>query len=325
MKNNQELKILKDIRKNGKEMPWREKKNANVKYSEILSHLNYKKALNVKICAEVLHFDRTESGELKLHQAWFCKSKLCPLCNWRRSMKHSYQVIQILDEALKREPKARFLFWTLTVKNAYDWEELKASLSEMTQAFNRLVKYKKVAKNLLGFVRATEITINPTDNSYNQHMHILVMVKPTYFKNSENYVSQKELTEFWQRALKINYVPVVNIKSVKPNKNKTYKTENDLLGAIYETAKYSVKDSEYLTDDFDKNEKRVDDLERALKYKRMISFGGILKEIKKEFELDDVEDANLIELDSNQEKEKTTGEIVVAFWNWERKNYFLRE
>ena len=39
-------------------------------------------------------------------------------------------------------------------------------------------------------MRATEVTINNKDNSYNQHMHVLVCVEPTYFKNTENYVNQ---------------------------------------------------------------------------------------------------------------------------------------
>ncbi len=66
----------------------------------------------------------------------------------------------------------------------------------MTKAFNKLKQYKKVKQNLLGFLRATEVTVNPKDNSYNQHMHVLVFVKSSYFKNSENYITQAELTEF---------------------------------------------------------------------------------------------------------------------------------
>ncbi|MCC9878570.1 protein rep, partial [Streptococcus agalactiae] len=32
-------------------------------------------------------------------------NKLCPMCNWRRSMKYSYQTSKIVDEAIKKEPK----------------------------------------------------------------------------------------------------------------------------------------------------------------------------------------------------------------------------
>ncbi|MCP8355411.1 protein rep, partial [Staphylococcus aureus] len=50
-------------------------------------------------------------------------------------------------------------------------------------------------------MRATEVTINNKDNSYNQHMHVLVCVEPTYFKNTENYVNQKQWIQFWKKAM----------------------------------------------------------------------------------------------------------------------------
>lgn len=318
--------VFQDIRKNGKKNDWQGKKIANVNYANLLSELHYRKAANVKICAEIMRFEPTDTGHLKLKQTWFCKSKLCPLCNWRRSMKHSNQVVQVIDEAVKREPSGRFLFWTLTSKNTYDGQELKKALSEMSEAFRKLVQYKKVKQNLLGFLRATEVTVNPKDNSYNQHMHVLVFVKSSYFKNSENYISQSELTEFWQKALQVDYTPIVNMKAVK-TKNKIKNNEKNLLGAVYETAKYPVKSVDYLTDNHDQNLKRVEDLEKGLANKRLFSYGGLFKKIRKELQLADVEDekSDLIETDSEDDKDATTGEEIVAYWNWERKNYFIKK
>src|SRR5699024_11923729 len=80
----------------------------------------------------------------------------------------------------------------LTVRNVYDGTELNKSLSDMSKGFNRMMKYKKINKNLVGFMRATEVTVNNIDNSYNQHMHVLVCVESTYFYNTENYVNQKQ-------------------------------------------------------------------------------------------------------------------------------------
>lgn len=108
-------------------------------------------------------------------------------------MKHSSQTKKIIEEVVKQKPKARWLFLTLTIKNVYDGEELDKSLRAIAQGFNRLVKYKKVAQNLIGFMRATEVTVNKIDNSYNQHLHVLICVEPTYFKNTENYITQKTM------------------------------------------------------------------------------------------------------------------------------------
>src|SRR5699024_12028129 len=91
----------------------------------------------------------------------------------------------------------RWLFLTLTVRNVYDGTELNKSLSDMSKGFNRMMKYKKINKNLVGFMRATEVTVNNIDNSYNQHMHVLVCVESTYFYNTER--SEEHTSELQSR------------------------------------------------------------------------------------------------------------------------------
>jgi plasmid rolling circle replication initiator protein Rep len=190
----------------------------------------------------------------------------------------------------------------------------------MTQGFNRLVKYKKVAKNLIGYLRATEVTVNPIDNSYNQHMHVLLCVEPAYFKNTENYINQKQWIQFWKRAMKLDYNPNVKIQIVKPkNKHKT-----DIESAIDETAKYPIKDTDFMTDNEEKNLRRVDDLEKGLYRKRLISYGGLLKEVHAELNLDDGEEGDLIHVDDEDEEVNEEAYSIIAFWNWERQNYFIR-
>ncbi|HGZ7055219.1 TPA: protein rep, partial [Staphylococcus aureus] len=86
--------------------------------------LKIKKAFNVKQCGNVLEFKPTDEGYLKLHKTWFCKSKLCPVCNWRRAMKNSYQAQRVIGEVVKEKPKARWLFLTLSTRNAIDGDTL---------------------------------------------------------------------------------------------------------------------------------------------------------------------------------------------------------
>lgn len=243
-------RVLVDKTKSGKVRPWREKKIANVDYFELLHIVEFKKAERVKDCAEILEYKQNrETGERKLYRVWFCKSRLCPMCNWRRAMKHGIQSQKVVAEVIKQKPTVRWLFLTLTVKNVYDGEELNKSLSDMAQGFRRMMQYKKINKNLVGFMRATEVTINNKDNSYNQHMHVLVCVEPTYFKNTENYVNQKQWIQFWKKAMKLDYDPNVKVQMIRP-KNK-YKS--DIQSAIDETAKYPVKDTDFMTDDEEKN------------------------------------------------------------------------
>ena len=313
--------VLVDRTKSGKIRPWKEKKIANVGYFELLHILEFKKAERVKDCAVVLEYKESrETGERKLYKVWFCKSRLCPMCNWRRAMKHGIQSKKVVTEVIRQKPTVRWLFLTLTVKNVYDGEELNQSLSDMAQGFRRMMQYKKINKNLIGFMRATEVTVNEIDNSYNQHMHVLLAVESTYFKNTENYVTQKQWIKFWRKAMKLDYDPSVKISIVRPN-NK-YKT--DVESAIAETAKYPVKDTDFMTDDEQKNLKRLSDLEEGLYRKRLISYGGLLKEIHKKLNLDDVEEGDLIYADDEQEQADQEGFSIIAMWNWERQNYFIK-
>ncbi|PTJ66452.1 replication protein [Staphylococcus saprophyticus] len=78
--------------------------------------------------------------------------------------------------------------------------------------------------------------------------------------------------------------------------------------AIKETSKYSVKSSDFLTDDDERNQEIVSDLEKGLYRKRMLIYGGLLKQKHKILNLDDAEDGNLINTsneDESTEEEKT--------------------
>jgi len=318
---NQDNEILKDYTKSGKVRPWQEKKMGNVTYAELLEILKIKKAENVRHCGHVLEFKATDEGYLKLYKTWFCKSKLCPVCNWRRAMKNSYQTQLVVNEVIKEKPSARWLFMTLSNRNSVDGESLDKSLRELTQAFNRLMKYKKVEKNLVGFMRTTEVTVNKKNGSYNQHMHVLLCVESAYFRKKENYIAQKEWLQMWQKALKVNYEPVLNIKAIKPNS----KGDKAIDAAIKETAKYSVKASDYLTNDKEKNLEVVADLEQGLYKKRMVSYGGLLKTKHKELNLDDAEDGDLVQTnDEKMSADEEKANSIMAIWNFEKQNYFLK-
>lgn len=313
--------VLVDKTKTGKERPWRDKKIANIGYYELLHILEFKKAERVRECAVVLEYKSdVETGEIKLFRVWFCKSRLCPMCNWRRSMKHSIQTEKVVAEVIKRKTKARWLFFTFTVKNALDGEELNKSLSAMARGFRNMTQYVKVKKNLVGFMRSTEVTVSPKDGSYNQHIHALMCFENTYFKNSENYINREEWIAFWRRAMKLDYDPWVYVEAVKPKG----KYKDGIAGAIKESAKYPVKDSDYLTDDEERNLQIVKDLEEGLHRKRLISYGGLLKEVHKEMNLDDAEDGDLVNVDDKEKEASEQAYSIIAVWNWNRENYFIK-
>ena len=70
-------------------------------------------------------------------------------------------------------------------------------------------------------------------------------------------------------------------------------------------------------------ERITGDLFEGLYRKRQIGFGKLFKTIKKELDLDDVEDVNLVQTGEDSQ-EVSRGQEIVAVWNWQRKNYFLQ-
>ena len=56
-----------------------------------------------------------------------------------------------------------------------------------------------------------------------------------------------------------------------------------LESAVKETAKYAVKSADYLTDDDDENRVIVQDLEKGLHRKRMVGWGGLIKNLRRDF------------------------------------------
>lgn len=103
-------------------------------------------------------------------------------------------------------------------------------------------------------------------------------------------------------------------------------TKLNKLVAIKETSKYSVKSSDFLTSNQEKNQEIVKDLEQGLYRKRMLSYGGLLKQKHKILNLDDSEEGNLI----NTSDEKTTEEeqkahSIMAIWNYQKQNYYIKK
>lgn len=305
--------ILVDKNKNGKDRDWRGRKILSLKLADIFHELGYRRTLIERIdsCGEVLKFIKGFDGSLKLYQAYFCKNKLCPICNWRRSMKYTYQTSYIVDEAIKQRPKGRFLFLTLTVKNV-PGDELNETISQLAKSFDRLFKRAKVMKNLIGYLRSVEVTHNELTNTYHPHIHVLLMVRPAYFQSKNDYISQVEWSELWANSLKVSYVPMVDIRAVK-------EAGKGLKGAILETAKYPTKPIKLDVE----NKQVVDDLYNGLYRKRQLGYGGLFKEIKKKLALDDAENGDLIHT-SDESENLSEGTKIVAIWNTTKQNYFIR-
>ena len=135
--------VLKDTDRNGKDRKWRARKIASQNLAEAYRDVwindliqegwtpeeidqfippeyrygYFNRSEKTDRCANILTFVRTDEGRLKLYQAWFCRDRLCNMCNWRRAMKFSVQVSELLKAMQDRGIKAKPIFATFTLRN----------------------------------------------------------------------------------------------------------------------------------------------------------------------------------------------------------------
>ena len=242
--------ILTDIGRNGKERPWKLHKEEGLRVDNLFvmakklddSVITDNGLKSLKECGDTLVFVRNEKGKKRLHGANFCRNRLCPMCNWRRSLKMYSQVSQITDKILATK-KSRFIFVTLTVKNP-DGEHLAETLDLMNKGFSYITSNsrtfapaKKFKESLQGYIKATEITYNSKDNTYHPHIHCIFQVRPSYF--SRDYIKKDDWIKLWGKAMSLDYAPSVYVKTIKD-------TDNDKTKAVAEVAKYPTKSADLL-------------------------------------------------------------------------------
>lgn len=326
-------------KKQKKERPWKPKKLLSLKYVERLdqlasqvSFLEKKRfentAMRVKQCGSVLVFYRDmKTGKQKLHQAWFCKDRFCPMCQWRRSRKLGYQLTEVINEAMKRHPKSHFIFLTLTIKSV-DGKDVRRTISALNKGFKRMSSWVRVRNITLGFFRSTEMTVNrddPKHLTFHPHLHVILQVKSGYFGGT-GYISQDEWRDMWQKAMKLNYRPMVRVSKIKPKHGKVSSTQS----AVAETAKYSVKTTNYLSTDDKTDLEIIHILKGQMSHLRMASYGFELKDIHNELFKEsesqdpdqDMDNEDLIHNSGDEDEERLENAMqVTVFWQEHHQRY----
>ena len=232
-------------------------------------------------CAGVLRFGWVENhltGEnsLSLREAHFCRVRHCPVCQWRRSLMWQARFYQSLPKLVEQYPKARWVFLTLTVRNCLV-EDLRDTLKAMNGAWQRLIKRREF-KPVLGWVRTTEVT-RGADGSAHPHFHALLMVPPSWF--TTHYVKHARWVKLWSDVMRLDYLPNVDVRAVKPRAPKEGQTALDakaqaLQGAVSETLKYSTKPADMVAD-----EAWFLELTKQTHKLRFVATGGALKHVLK--------------------------------------------
>jgi plasmid rolling circle replication initiator protein Rep len=214
-----------------------------------------------------------------LQSAQFCNRRLCPFCEWRRSLAWQARLHRGLERYAADHPTDRALFLTLTVKNC-PVAELRQTIRDMHEGWKRMTKLAAFPGD--HWLRRTEITVpspeitvpreipsldidfpaadhgrennDPTDTPrarlaarmagpllVHPHMHVLLMVPASYF--GAGYVRQTEWQAMWQMSARLDYPPVVDVRTAYSEEH-TSRDRVPLGKVVKEAAKYISKASD---------------------------------------------------------------------------------
>lgn len=233
------------------------------------------------------------------------------MCQWRRSLKVFYEVSRVMDLAEDRHPDFVPLFLTLTLKNC-EGDKLSQTLDQIFQGWYRLTNHRKIKRIVQGWFRALEVTYSRELDTFHPHIHAIILVDKSYFAGSD-YMETTEWVRMWRTALKLDYDPICDIRKVKHTKGKHK--------AVAEVAKYTMKDSEFITADTEKTDRLVGIISPALKNRRLYAFGGILKILAKELKVDDSDNGELTDLDKKKMREDISYILENYRWDFGVANY----
>ena len=206
-----------------------------------------------------------ETGEnAKIISGNFCRHRLCPVCNRRNSAQKWAKMYNIIQN-VQNDFNCCFAFVTYTVKNV-DGEKLGEEISKLMKSVDRLHKRALFQNNVLGFFRSLEITFNKKSQTFHPHFHYIVVLDKSY---QDNMISTYEWRKTWEQVARLDYTSQVNIQMID---------NNNIAESVAEVAKYAVKISSVIEQDAN----TIKTLIEAIKGRRLISFGGILKQYAKQ-------------------------------------------
>jgi plasmid rolling circle replication initiator protein Rep len=302
-----------------------DKRLKNPKFSDyIKSFVSQKMNLRIIDCGTFLELlGDFEMENRKINKANFCKNRFCPMCSWRLACKDSLE-ISILMEHLRCEENKEFIFLTLTTPNVKD-DSLEEEIRKYNKAFEKLMKRKEVKTIVKGYIRKLEVTyqkeqyitkdlwkrkkdyyekrglvigdLEPNYDTYNPHFHVVIVVNKSYFTDKDYYISRERWLELWQLSTGDKSITQVDVRKAKSNNHKE----------VYELAKYSAKDSDYLV-----SRPVFETFYKALKGKQVLVFSGLFKDAHKMYKLG--------ELDIYK-KQSDIEYVYKLYYNWYKNEY----
>lgn len=329
--------ILQDRSTTGRARDWAGKKMANEILACAYDDIDPAKAVRLRQCSTLLTFAEYEDGTKRLAGMNSCRVRLCPICSWRRSLKCYHNTRRIM-ERIDADGGYGYIFLTLTLRNCRA-SELSGVLDDMLAGWNRLMQIKAIKQAVRGWYRGIEVTHdtdevitparmkqargyytrrglsvgdrNPGFDTYHPHLHCVLVVRQSYFR-SRYYISRASFAAAWQHALRVDYLPQVDVRKVR----------GDTAHAVAEISKYAAKSADYIVpEDWALTLDSVKTLDKALAHRRLIAYGGLMRDYFRALRLEDAESGNLVDV-GEAVPEGREYRLVSYFWHSGYRQYF---
>ena len=209
------------------------------------------------------------------------------------------RVYRSLPKFLEDYPKYRFLFLTLTVKNC-DIKDLRETINLMNQGFTRMSRLKAFPGK--GWIKSVEVTKSRKGDAH-PHCHLLIAVQSSYW--GRDYLSQQKWCEMWQKSLRIDYKPILDVQAVK--------ARGDLTPLVAEIVKYQTKPTHLIGYGTPEDKEWFLEYTRQIRNTKALSIGGLFRDYFRELEKDP-ENQDLIG-ENEEDCSETLGELN---FNWKR-------
>lgn len=265
------------------------------------------------VCAHYLEFAKNidndgvvDEASTTLIKALFCRDRLCPMCQWRRSLLVFGQVFDIMN--LIRDDY-KFALLTLTVPNVSP-EGLRDSVKKLLSDFKLYMLYKDIKSVILGYYRSLEVTYNREADTFHPHLHIVLVLPKSY--GGREYISREKWLDLWRKATGDESITQVDIRIIK-----------NLEKAVAEVVKYTLKGSDYIfPDNPELTDYCVYTLSQALKNVRSYGFAGVFREAYQKLHFEDVESEN-VDLLGNRRNKKLVPSMswLILVYKWIKQDY----
>lgn len=235
-----------------------------------------KRADRVRTCTDVWTGNVcSHCGKVTHFHTFGCGDRLCPICIVRRSRATAAQALKVVPYL-----SGRPILLTLTQRNVKG-DDLDRELTNISDAWKLLCKHRGVQRDMIGWAKTTEITYNSVRRDYHPHVHIIAYIS----QDNKEMLYDEYWRKKWAEVMRLDYTPIVDVREI-----------DDARGAVYEVSKYVSKVHKLLDLPGDQMIDAITTVAYAIKDRRLRTYGGDWRKIRRDLVLKDAEQMNDEEL-----------------------------